>query len=115
MVRLTRDSCGNWTEQEGTPAAPALPRESPGTLGLGAGGSRPRAGARVRHSTVRPGCRAERSLDSLAVRCLGNPGRPAGAGAVLGGDQRRVGGEGAQQPPLSSLAGGRGQTGSPPA
>lgn len=51
----------------------------------------------------------------MAMRCLGNPGCPAGAGAVLGGDQHRVGGEGTQQPPLASLAGGRGQTGSPPA
>lgn len=51
----------------------------------------------------------------MAMRCLGNPGRPARAGAVLGGDQRRMGGEGTQQPPVASLAWGRGQTGSPPA
>ena len=43
---------------------------------------------------------AERSLDSLAMRCLGNPGLPAGVGTVLGGDQR---------PPYASLAGAAGR------
>ena len=43
---------------------------------------------------------AERSLDFLAMRCLGNPGLPAGVGTVLGGDQR---------PPYASLAGAAGR------
>lgn len=54
LVRLTRDSCGNWTEQEEAPIAPLHPARAQEHSARGTGDSRPGAGTLVRHSTVRP-------------------------------------------------------------
>jgi len=57
LVRLTRDSCGNWTEQEEAPTAPLRPARAQERLAGETGGSRPGAGTLLRRGTVRPGFR----------------------------------------------------------